>query len=146
MKKNKFKWWEKIYYPLWRKYDWFIHIPEEIKYFLQRVFRGYGDDDLWSLDWFIVKKVRKPLKAFINYQINNGHGCPADFFDKDINGNECIRWIECLKKIERAFDLSYKEGYGGKYYEKSVKQLREDGEDIQEGFELFGKYLQNLWD
>lgn len=40
------------------------YIPKEIKYFFQRGFRGFSDDSLWSLDYYLGNQIVKSLQAF----------------------------------------------------------------------------------
>lgn len=119
----------------------------QIKWALQRLVRGYGDDDLWDFDSYVTLKMRKPFKAFVKYQKKYGVGCPAALFDEKNEIQQCQKWLDILDKIELAFDLHYSEITFSKEYEnKTAKQNIKDAEKVQEGFELFGKHYQSLWD
>jgi|6_EtaG_2_1085325.scaffolds.fasta_scaffold00110_35 hypothetical protein len=111
----------------------------KIKWFFQRLIRGYSDSDIWNLDTFIVKKIRKPLKAYIRHQEKEGMSLPATF-DKDPTA-----WLLTLSKIEFAFDEVYedKTWLDGKL---TKEERLEIDKRVVEGFELFGKYFQHLWD
>ena len=146
---NTIEWFnDNIYYPIYR----FIIDPEywyedKIKWPLQRLFRGYGDNDLWSLDSFIVEKITPALKAFVKYQKEHGHGCSMDLYDKENEGNECAKWLEVLSKIELSFDLMWAENVAtDEWFKKGNEQHIEDSKKIQEGLDLFAKYFQSLWD
>lgn len=106
---------------------------------------------------FVVKKIRKPLKAFIKLAIAEGYGYPSRLTLEEYPDGKVARgknkstdrqlrakWTTILKKIDKAFDL---------YYEAELKDMgdfrrpnKKEWEQISEGFELFGKYLQSLWD
>ena len=116
----------------------------QLKWKLQHLIRGYGDDDLWCFSCLATEKLRKPFKAFVQYQRKHGVGCPPELFDEKNEKNQCHKWLEILKKIERAFDLDYEEVIeSDKYFEKTSKQQVEDIKAVKEGFELFGKYYQS---
>jgi hypothetical protein len=118
-------------------------IPDEIKWKWQTLTKGYCDCDLWGLDHFIVEKIRAPLKEFIRYQEERGHGVPTDF------ANDSAGWLAVLKKIEFAFDESYAEEHDYRiWYGEGMthEQVMERYKKVQEGFELFGKYFSDLWD
>jgi len=123
-----------------------IYKLKQLKWSLQRLIRGYGDDDLWGFSYFVTMKLRKPFKAFVRYQKKHGMGCPPELFDRK-NENECHKWITILEKIELAFDLDYEDCIGSdKYFKKSIDQRLKDSKKIKEGFELFGKYYMSFWD
>jgi hypothetical protein len=131
--------------------------------FIMRLFRGYSSQDLWAINDFVVRKIRKPLKRFIKKAIKDGYGVPSKLISEEygncrtgIHGMKVVNkeikgrshkdlrkeWVTILKKIDKAFDL---------YYETEIKnptlKYRErDQKEMDEGFLLFGKYLSNLWD
>ena len=116
----------------------------KIKWFVQRTFRGYSDVDAVNLTSFIVRKNIKPLKAFIRHQEERGMSLPYDF------ATDPAQWLLVLKKIEYAFDetllnaIRSDEGTDRRVMEKeeadSIKKR------VDEGFELYGRYLLDLWD
>lgn len=119
----------------------------KIKWFFQRIFRGYSDEDLWNLDWFILQKIRKPFKAFVKYQKENGHGCPIDLYDMGNHENESHKWTKVLEQIEEAIDLKYEDDSGAdSWLDKTLEQQIKDDKKIDKGFRLFGKYFNGLWD
>jgi hypothetical protein len=141
----KFTWWD------WVVMQWnqLPYRPREIKWWLQKKFRGYGDNDLWALDDLFVRTMRKPFKTFVAME---RLGYPED----QTNGPKTPEeWEEILKKIELAFDLYYEynmdfDAYDkkkeGKTKEEWIKLMIEDQKKILEGFKLFGKYVESLWD
>lgn len=128
--------------------SWFYllpDIPRKIKWNYQVLTKGYCDCDIWNLNDFIIKKVRKPLKEFVRYQEEKGHSLPGDF-ERDPAG-----WLVVLSKMEYAFDHAYRDDYEEGYYELVIKPMTDEQrtdhyKKINEGMELFGKYLLTLWD
>jgi hypothetical protein len=112
----------------------------EIKWFFQRLIRGYADCDIWSLDVFIVEKIRKPLKAFIRHQEEEGMSLPAEF------GDNPTAWLLTLSKIEYAFDQVWMREKNLSDEVMSHGEQVENEKKIAEGFELFGRFFQHLWD
>ena len=116
-----------------------------IKWFLQSVFCGYNDRDVWSVKDFIIKKISKPVSDFVEYQTNCGRGLPAEF------SKDPAAWLEILRKIQFSFENISKEFSGDiEYSDMMIGMTPEEhvkhSERIQEGFELFGKYLLDLRD
>lgn len=102
-----------------------MNIFKKIKYLYQRITKGYCDKDLWDLDYFIISKVRKPLKEFI--KLDRG-GYP-------VGVKSYKEWNKILKKIDKAFDIVY-----------SGEGMNEKNQDVVlEGMRLFGKYWDSLW-
>ncbi len=125
----------------------------EIWFWLQKRFRGYGDDDLWGLDWWMTKKIRKPFKHFVANQKKYGHGCPSQLtMDKEGKNTMTVEegmkeWNRILAKIDKAFDIEYEENmWTDSYSKKTTGQRIEDSKKRQEGMELFGKYYGSFWD
>ena len=105
----------------------------EIKWWLQRRFRGYSDDEVWNLHdataRFLIPRLKK-LK-----EIN--HGCPEEFFDKT-KEHECEAWSEVLDKMICAFELSVNDEW--------ILANPNRRSQIDEGLQLFAKYFDHLWD
>jgi len=126
--------------------DWY----REVKWFFQELFKGYSDCDLWGLDYFIVRKLKKPLKAFVEYNKKHRHGCPPEFFNTKYK-NECQKWHDILDEILWSFEHYDMEIEENPYsIDKDKKQYLEflysHRDKQQKGLELFGKYLNNFWD
>lgn len=101
----------------------------EVKYFYQRVTRGYDDPSWWNLNNHVVESALKPLKHL--RKENNGH--PMVHTTKE--------WNKILDEIIWSFETFLKDDF-----DYSKKKWRKDYDRMQKGFELFGKYLLNLWD
>ena len=138
-----------IRWSLWRDYHKVVDFPTEVKWAFQRMFRGYGDDDLWCLDSYIVRRIRPALKAFVKEQKEHGLGCPDVFFDNDkqAEGKECHKWIAELEKMELAFDLLWEDDMATKdWFAKTSEQHIENHKKIEEGLASFAKNFHGLWD
>ena len=131
----------------------------KLKMFLQEKFRGYPDYAKWNLNDYIVDKIRPPLKKFLEYD----NSYPMDITSKE--------WRVILKKIEFSFDNYGEDGPWMEWVLKHREEMKEGesmqeyfnkkepptpkmivnaekkyNDKVQEGFELFGKHLQHLWD
>lgn len=142
--------WKKVYYWFCRRYNRIKDFFSEIKYFFQRLFKGYDDTDEWSLYGGIVRRIRKPLKAFVKYNLEHGAGCPSDLYDHEAEKkgeDACKAWREILGKIDLAFDLLVEDEYAtDAWFKKTTEEHIEDNKKMQEGLEFFGKYFRTLWD
>jgi len=152
---------KKIYLFFYRKINKiFFDIPREIKWFFQRIFRGYDDTVAWSFYWYFIHTIRNPFKFFVKNYKKHGIGCPGEFFDSNAkNNDECKEWVNLLEKIEKAFDMLYDKEEFNESYEKTVygkdgmkiekfntKKAEEYDRQIQEGLDLFAKHLAGFWD
>ena len=80
-------------------------------------------DDIFSLDYTLTLVILPCLKA---YREEN-RGCPAYILPE--------KWDEIIDKMIKSFEMKIDDcGY----------TIDED-EEMQEGFELFGKWYQHLW-
>lgn len=120
-----------IFYRILGKISYFYI---KIKYFLQRVFRGYSDDEIYDLSYFILDYVYPRFKEFVK---SERHGYPLGFSKEE--------WEETLHLIERAFDLKKAEIDGELDFE-NAHELEEYYEEMFKGFKLFGEYFMYFWD
>ena len=121
----------KLYLLIYGFVYWKIWYPcrYSLKYFLQRLFRGWGDDEAWDLRSHITKRFIKPLK----HCRANLHGHPFSMTFEE--------WEIILDKIIYAFELEIEEEESFIGYKDKATYAKQ-----QEGFELFGKHFKNLWD
>jgi len=103
-------------------------IPRKIRFFWQRRTRGWDDSDTWSLDMTLCQWLLPRLKRF--KELNNGTPC-------DLTEQE---WDNILDKMIKAVDMTAHQ-FERDYMEWSKK----DFEEVREGLELLGKWMQNLW-
>jgi len=142
-------------YPNWRfyhhwLYNWFGYTPKQkTKVRIDRY-------DTWSMDHtlaLIIHPMLVQLKA-------TKHGYPADLTEQE--------WDEILDEMIWAFEQKCRDDWESDYYEhhvlspdeknydgffggsklvcKDPKGLKAHQERMSNGFRLFGKYYENLWD
>lgn len=113
-------------------------IKRNKKYQNQLKERGFDDTECWNLDEGILRYALPRIKRLKEIQ----HGFPCEF--KTIE-----EWNDILDKIIWSFEEHLK------YYRDSdtsgtcftdTIETEELNRKVQEGFELFGKHLRNLWD
>jgi len=96
---------------------------------------GGGCCDIYSLDYYLAKRIIKPLKAYRKATLI---GCPG-------NLNSLKEWNMILDEMIWAFEfivnneLTVMPDGSEEYYN------RIDHEKMQKGLELFGTYFRNLW-
>lgn len=78
-------------------------------------------DDIYSLDATLALVILPALKK---YRENEG-GRPCDISEEE--------WHEIIDKMIKSFQM------------KIDDDTWEDAQEMQEGFELFGEWYQNLW-
>lgn len=103
-------------------------------YKTQRIERGFDDTELWNLDETICSFIYPRLVEFRNKPIYS-YPSQLDSFDE---------WRVVLDKIISAFELiqnSRSDDYVELYGWLSPK----DSQIVEEGLQLFAKYLLNLW-
>ncbi len=96
----------------------------------QRRIWGWDETEIWSLDWSLAKLILPRLEYFRA----NLNGWPGTFGDDETVGLK--EWEGILDKMLLAFRLvaSPKVNFGS-----------EQEAQIEEGLELFGKYMRSLW-
>ncbi len=98
----------------------------KIKWIIQKLFRGYSDEDLFSLDDTISKFILPRLKAF--------RECPGGYSDYYFNNMD--EWVVCIDKMIRAFEIMIEDEWVSD--EKLTKEKNE-------GFRLFYEHYEALW-
>jgi len=160
-----------VYYPIYRfykeycTYRWFVWAS-------QRIFRGFSDRQLWSLDYTFAKYILPRLKYFRNNCLK--HSVPSSLcadsdgkeIDFDTAKKEWERIIDTMiysleHSVDSEFDPCFyhdkkhgirvvEEVSGGKQIETfgihiDENKFKERQLKIQEGLANFGKYFRNLW-
>ena len=141
-------------YMFYRLLDKIKYLPQNTKFFFQRLFRGYGDDDLWSLDYWILEKIRKPFKAFVKNQKKNGSSYPDSlvypkYIDIHIKKEDegFDRWIKILEQIEEAMDLRWLDyTCDDKWLDMTTEEQLEVYKKIEKGWKSFGEHFGDFWD
>ena len=85
-------------------------IPRRIKFYCQRAKRGFADEDLWSLDYFLAGVISKSIRELIKQK----RGYPAEMTEEEYDGK--------LMKIVEGF-----EGYL-KWEDNGLSILKFEGE------------------
>lgn len=98
-------------------------IRRTIKFFLQRLIRGWDDSETWNLDFTFAKYILPRLIEF--KKLSNGIPYP---YSKE-------EWGIVLDKMIFSFQ----------YIVAERETTKENHETIQEGIDLFAKNFQSLW-
>ncbi len=103
-----------------------------IKNLYLRLIKGAGCCDIFSLDYYLAKKIIKPLKEF---------RCHIFSHPSDLNSLE--EWLEILNKMIWSFEFLLRDEDWDKDIssDERIELMKKE----QEGFELFGKYFRSLW-
>lgn len=116
-------------------------IKDQIKWFFQRITRGYDDRAMWDLGDYILNCAYKPFKAFVKRYEERGMSLPHEFV------TDPAAWLLVLKKIEFSFDYYWNDKHDfSEYIKKTPDEIRAENAKVNEGMELFGKYMMELWD
>ncbi len=162
--------WEKIYWIFYRFFDGYVFNAHRWAYWgWQKLTRGFSDRELWSLDYTCTEFILPRLKAFRHGELN---GTPMlDGYDQKQNEADFKKmtqeWEEILDQMILAFEYHHKDGddidFGPSDYEimdgvklniqadeEQYKKGREEEQRreqiMADGFALFAKYYQSLWD
>jgi len=158
-KKNIF-WHIESYYI--RVIDYISTIPKQVKWFIQRGKRGWADVDTWSFDSYLSEIISQG----ITHLAKNVYGTPNE------KNMTLGKWIDILWKIHHTFDwekricegsaIKIPSNKSDKEYEKMKKEYkiiekrckvdpsrimtRKEVKEYEEGWKLFKKYFNDLWD
>lgn len=160
--KSRLPWYEKIIdkmfngnlanYRPWYSitHPWVIirYWRSEVEWAWQRVFRGWDDRVVWSIDYYLATNIPSWMRA-----LKNSAGTPVDMFaefDYDENYNYSKedtakaeqKWNSILEQVASGFE-SYIELQN--YYKEDVYQ-KELISKYETGFDLFRKHFGNFWD
>ena len=131
----------------WKIYE---YVSEKIIFAWQRVFRGWDDSVIWSIDQYLSEKVPEWIRELKNSE----GGIPMIMFEKEdyeengydisneISEKRYKEYLKILDKIINGFESYakiHKNFYG--YKSKEYEQLERD---FNEGFDLFRKYFSTL--
>ena len=126
---------------IWDKLDdWtsFYKLRRKMKFVWQRVTRGWSDEDTWSLDYTFCKWMLPRLKRF--KKIANGYPDHMKPEEWDATIDKMIYSMEVVLYDEDAGWLHIR-GLCDEDHEKSAEKWKR----VDEGFELLGKHIRNLW-
>lgn len=122
-------------YPNWRfyhhwLYDWFGYAPKQkTKIRIDRF-------DTWSMDSTLAPIILPMLVQLKETK----HGHPADLTEQE--------WDDILGEMIWAFEQKCRDDWESDYYYNKWDQegMKAHQERMSNGFRLFGKYYENLWD
>lgn len=109
--------------------NWFELRLQSIKFFWQRLTRGFDDSATWSMDIHLAELILPRLKRFKEL---NTHTYP--------NGLTPEEWNIILDKMIFSFAYTLDDGRMFGAFEES------EYEKAKEGLGLFGQYFHALWD
>ena len=117
----------------------------KVKWFFQRVFRGYSDYDIIDYGEFLCKKILPSLKHWHSLpHLGNPTGLTYEEWMATLDK---ILWAVEEEATHKNEDAIY---YGPDYYkltsDEKTQAFNSVQDRLQEGLELFGKYLSALWD
>lgn len=141
-----------IWYPLCNLWDTIRRIPRNFKWRVQRVKRGWSEADAWNG----YNHLSEVILGIVEWVKHNKQGHPASL-------GSLAEWEKVLDKISFTFIMAPKLGHEilyvpSKDYDKKVKKLKcleyshlniiskRDSERYEEGWELFQRYFNSLWD
>lgn len=115
----------------------------KLRFLTQRIFWGFDERDLWSLDYTLAKWI---LPRLIKFKEVADGGIPCNLenhnLGPDYTSEEFLKakqeWRYVQNKIISAFRLIIKDVDGSILSEEEQKEM-------DEGLDLFRKYLRNLW-
>lgn len=156
---------EALYFLYWKYYYKAKALPFTIKYFFQRLFRGYDDLDKWNVAWYIARKAVPILKDWRFGKINgtaiirhreDRFGNIIELTDDEIyaeskskdwqgpNAFTLEEWKKILDDIIFAFQWQIDfDSIDGTVDEKDFKA---GNKRQKKGLKLFGIYFNSLWD
>ncbi len=116
-------------------------VLKDIKWVLQKVFKGYNDPDLWSLDYHFVEMILPRLRAYKKMKRSGYPAATAGTYP-EISCPE--DWEKILDAIIKGFESFLIERNGD--YAFTIEKCMQLQKEIDYGLELFGKFFQYLWD
>ena len=140
MKKIKYKHkWSFNYnftYYLTHPWEIFDELYREVKYFLQRGWRGYADCDIWNFDHYLSRLLADGLKI-----LASGNSYPGQKkFDT------AKKWEDALKLNSKRFQdyIDYEET--GWEDDEDFSKLKKVYKEREKAIKFVGKWFGNLWD
>jgi len=118
---------------------------DQLKWAWQRVFRGWDDRAVWSINYYLSNLIPQLVKKLKEDNI----GIPAKMFDgfpqdenynyeEDIENVALQRWHDILDSIIEGFEI-----YKNTIY---VQDGVEENDKFNKAFDLLRKYFSDLWD
>jgi len=125
------KWWY-ITHP----WVWVNDLLRNLKWAAQRVFRGYDDTVIWSIDWYLCMYMPIWLRTLKEKKV----GYPSSFYE---NGGE-EAWDKVLDEMIAGFEAGFK--YADSPFELNNDEIKAVKEQWSKGMDLFKEHFFSLWD
>lgn len=125
-------------------WTYFYDLWLQLKWFFQRGSRGYADNSVWSIDWYLCSWMGRALRELAE----NVHGTPIlDTGRVVTDPNDCDtftmeEWKATILYIADTFDLGRKI----QDYDIPVEQMPAAMKRFNQGMAMFTEYFFNLWD
>ena len=146
LKNTDIKWYDRLY-GLWLRTKDFFKC--DVRWFFQKLFRGYSDIEIWNLGQTLAKFAKPRLKKFMDETC----GFPPDYatfedwkadLEKMLVG---VTWAEHYdefedKIIEECGGYNVKDKNGKTMW---IEKIKEKDREAREGLELLGKWWMHLW-
>jgi hypothetical protein len=88
---------------IYRIWDKIYSFPYQIKWFIQRGRRGWSDDDVLGLDYYLASWLPDALREFKKSKTS----CPIGYFDENASGGEeCHLFDDELDKMIEGFEAA----------------------------------------
>jgi len=153
--RNDNRWWFKYAPPFgWYNYygystkPWvyFHDLWLQVKWFCQRGARGYADNSVWSVDWYLSSFMGNALRD-LSKQV---HGVPLIETGRPLDPhdpNDCDtltmeEWKATILYIAETFDLARKI----QDYDIPGEEMPAAMKRFKQGMAMFTEYFFNLWD
>ena len=153
-------WHRRVYYFFYRMWSHVDMAPRQLKWFLQRTFRGYGDDDIWGLNYSLSKHIHKCLVAF---KKAGKHGVSCHLMDEkegeteeqlieraEKKQNEILNdmidgWEYLANQDDYEMELCEKK-YKKKANDGYIKEINDNRKKAEKKAKLLIDHLCMLWD
>ena len=130
-------------------YEWFGYAPD------RKTYIHIDEWDTWSMDYTLAEiahpmlvQLRKTLHGapFVDPVDVPGHLQPTHTPEDDVDNTHFERWNWVLDEMIYAFDCKVNKDDVMLRFRDDLDAARKEQDRISNGFRLFGKYYENLWD
>ena len=138
------------HYALSHPWEGLGYARRHLKWGWQRLFRGWDDRVIWSIDYHLAKNIpvwMRELKLR-SHSIPARISVPEDYVDENYNTSDetfqirINQWNKILEDIAKGFD-SYLEIEDLPY---DSDEIREKRDDFEKGFDLLREWFGDFWD
>jgi hypothetical protein len=139
----KRNWYDGINGFVYRNWKFPLDCYNEVRYFIQRGYRGYSDRDAWAFDDYLAKVISKGVEHLRLIK----HGWPGDPMTEE-------EWDRILKDIVEGFELYmtqenlfFEDCRSESLSNEDINnRAKERIDKINAAMEYFNKYYCHLWD